>query len=155
MILVAGVGNLLREDDSIGVRVVEYLNQSNKNKNIEFIDAGINSFRLLDIIKDYEKVIIIDGVNFQAEAGQVKKIPLEIILDNEVCIFSQLSMHSFNLKEFFNFAKMEGDIHKIILIGIQPFSIEYKNELSNILFNKFQSIISEVEKIINYECAKI
>lgn len=148
MILVAGVGNILREDDGIGIKVVKYLKQENLFQGIDYVDAGINTFRLLDIIKNYNKIIIIDAVNFTEKYCEVKLFNPEqfLTMQNNFTV----SMHSFNLIEFFNFANFENQLNKKIhLIGIQPVNISYKNELSQVVQNDFKKIIIDVIKIIN------
>lgn len=149
-VLIVGVGNILREDDGIGIRIVNYLSNEIKtnNKNICFLDCGIKTFYLLDIVREYDKIVIIDAINFQSPPGTVK-----LFNQNEIqTIINQrqlFNFHSFNLNEVFLFAEYEKIIDKFLLIGIQPYSIAYKNELSNELKKKEEEIKNEVKKIIN------
>ncbi|HOK41148.1 MAG TPA: hydrogenase maturation protease [bacterium] len=147
-ILIAGVGNILREDDGIGIKIVNSLSEEINEPNISFIDAGIKSFFLLDIIKEYEKIIIIDAVDFNDVVGQVKLFSNEEIKSflntNQVLVNS----HSFNLNEFFILAEFENMLEKIYLIGVQPSSMDYKDELSKNLKIKENEIKEKVKKII-------
>lgn len=147
MFLIAGVGNTLREDDGIGVVVVELLEEDNDISGVHYLDAGINSFRLLDVIKKYDKTIIIDAVNFSDKIGDVKLLNPEDFLNSSEN--TSLSMHCFNLVEFFKLAKFEEQLdEKIYLIGIQPFKTEFEIDLTSEIKNQLSTIVNEVKKII-------
>ena len=67
--LVIGVGNLLRCDDGAGVHVVNRL--KNEAPNIDAEDVAMGSIEILEAMKGYDRVIIVDSVKTGAEPGTV------------------------------------------------------------------------------------
>ena len=66
-ILVMGVGNPLMRDDGIGPRVVEMLLAGYSfPENVEVVDAGTMSYMILDLIRDFDRLVIIDALTIAA-----------------------------------------------------------------------------------------
>lgn len=63
-ILVMGVGNPLMTDEGVGVRVAEQLMAGYVfPDNVEVVDAGTMGFTILTLLKDRDRVLVIDAVN--------------------------------------------------------------------------------------------
>lgn len=60
--LVLGVGNELRRDDSVGLIVVRKLSNRIGGKNVEFQEASTAGLQLLDKIRNYDKIFLIDSI---------------------------------------------------------------------------------------------
>lgn len=68
-VLIAGIGNLLRSDDGIGSRLIEYLNNNGVPEGVELLDAGTALWALLDEMVLHDAVIIVDAI--EEEQGNV------------------------------------------------------------------------------------
>lgn len=77
-VAVVGFGNILRKDDGFGVYVVRFLRENYRfEPDIDLIDAGISSFRLLEVLLDYDFLIVVDTVYADGKPGDV------VILDKK------------------------------------------------------------------------
>ena len=69
---VIGIGNLLRADDGVGIRIVEKLKE--ERPDIEAVDLSTAELGILDHIRGREKVIIVDAITTGAEPGTIHRI---------------------------------------------------------------------------------
>jgi hydrogenase maturation protease len=60
--LVAGIGNEILMDDSIGIRMCRYLKRQHINSGIEFTNLSVGGLEVLEFISGYKKVIFIDAI---------------------------------------------------------------------------------------------
>jgi hydrogenase maturation protease len=66
--LVLGLGNELRGDDAVGILAIEELRQRlGQRGDLEFISASVSGLALLDLIRGYRELIVIDAI--QTEGG--------------------------------------------------------------------------------------
>jgi hydrogenase maturation protease len=72
--IVIGIGNLLRCDDGIGIHVVEGVREAIPY--MDAVDLGTSSIDLLEIMKDYETVILVDAIITGNEPGTIYRINL-------------------------------------------------------------------------------
>ena len=72
-VLVAGVGNLLRGDDGMGVRALHLLqSRLGVRDNLGFYESGIAGVGLVQQLMDgYDALIILDAVDRKAEPGTI------------------------------------------------------------------------------------
>lgn len=61
-ILILGLGNEILTDDSIGPRLGREIFSSLSDSRVAFETAAIGGLELLELIRDYKKVIIIDAI---------------------------------------------------------------------------------------------
>jgi hydrogenase maturation protease len=59
-ILILGVGNALREDDGFGIHVVRRLEAGPLPRGVDLLDGGTGGVDLLEAMRGYERVILID-----------------------------------------------------------------------------------------------
>ena len=60
--LILGLGNDILTDDGIGPKLVRRLQKDIAQPNLAFQTAAVGGLEILEIIKDYGKVIIIDAI---------------------------------------------------------------------------------------------
>ena len=72
--LVIGVGNLLRCDDGAGIHVVNRLREIAPDINVE--DVALGSIEILEAMKGYEQVIIVDAIKTGANPGTIYNVNL-------------------------------------------------------------------------------
>lgn len=129
-ILVLGVGNLLLSDESIGVHVINQLeNEYVFPDGVELVDGGTAGMELLDYIAKREHVMIVDAVLTGDEPGTVV-----ILKDDDVpALFNnKVSPHQLGLSDLLGALKLtEESPENIFLVGIVPESVEPGLEMTD------------------------
>lgn len=146
-ILVLGLGNLLMNDDAVGVLVVQELkNRFNDDDRLKIVDGGTLGLDLLHYLEWADKLILIDGVNLNLEPGTVVKIEGD---DINVVFESKLSPHQMGLKDILLAAELiDCRPKEIVLYGIQTKSIEMEMTLSEEVKANLPKLIDNVTKEI-------
>jgi len=70
-ILIAGIGNILRSDDGIGIRVTEILQSKDLPSNVDIIE-GTSGIDLIGAFKGYDRVVIVDAMKTNREPGSIE-----------------------------------------------------------------------------------
>ncbi|MBN2689238.1 MAG: hydrogenase maturation protease [Gammaproteobacteria bacterium] len=142
--IIIGVGNPMRSDDGIGVRVIEKYRANDSSAAI--INGGTDALNLIDSIKQYPKAIIIDAVRMNTEPGTIKVFSPK---DAKIIQNDSLSTHGLGLAEMLVFLK-ELDIKtKITIIGIEPEDISYGDVLSATIEQQIPTVINLIKKHVN------
>lgn len=137
----------MRRDDGIGIIILESLLKFYKRKDLDYLNFGTASFDLLNRIKDYDRVLLIDGINASLPAGEVKIFKLESIKYNLKTYIA--STHEIGLKSIFELSKILRLKTKIFVAGIQVKDISYKEGLSEALREKEKNILKEISAFID------
>jgi len=144
---IISLGNTLRRDDGIGIIVLKSLLKFYRQEGIDYLDFGSASFDLINRIRNYDTVLLIDGINAGLSVGEVKIFELTEIEYNSNVSFT--STHEFNLKNIFELVKNLGLKTKIYVAGIQVEDTSYGEGLSEVLKNKEKDIVKKISTFIN------
>jgi hydrogenase 3 maturation protease len=139
-ILFAGIGNLLRSDDGVGV----YISSGIKNK------ASVSSINVEVSIENYigkinslnpDILILIDCVDLNSPPGTFKLLNLNQINDHT------FNTHNISLNKLRNFFKMP-----VWVLGIQPQKIDFGENISYLVRSVADRIINQIndQKEVNY-----
>jgi len=79
-VLVFGMGNLLRSDDGVGLQVIGALGEEKIGDTIDVIE-GSSCLDILDALKGYRRIIIVDAIQTGGEPGTIYKFSLEDFKD--------------------------------------------------------------------------
>ncbi|RJP29628.1 MAG: hydrogenase maturation protease [Candidatus Omnitrophota bacterium] len=143
---VIGLGNTLRRDDGIGIVVLESLLQFYREENVDYLNFGTASFNLVNKIKDYKAVLLIDGIDAGLLPGELKIFDLQDICYNtEDC---NSSTHELNLTSLFELSRKLGLKTKIYVAGIQVQDTGWGEGLSPAVNNNRQDIIENISFFI-------
>ena len=143
-ITVLGLGNLLLQDEGFGVHTVRLLQQQ-RLPGIELIDGGTGGLGLLDFVEKAECLLIVDCINQELEPGSIIKLTGPKI---PIYTAAKLSRHQINFPEVLALAQMRNNLPKeLVVIGIQPHSLEWGCELSPVIAAK----LPEVMELINIQ----
>lgn len=152
--LILGVGNPLRRDDGIGSKVIRLLKQNRANKksryklsaDIDLLDGGSDGLGLIEYLKEYKKVIIIDAVEMKLAPGTIRVFtPREAVMTIKT---DSLSTHGFGIAELIKLAK-ELDINpELIIVGVQPEDVSFGEKLSYSVASVLDKLIKIILKII-------
>lgn len=145
-IAVIGLGNTLRRDDGIGVIILDALLNNYKRPGIDYLNFGIASFDIIHRLKDYDFVLLIDGISAGLESGQLKIFSLD-----EISFIKEdglISSHELNLKDIFKLVQKLEIRTKIYLAGIQVEDTGFGESLSVTLEEKKEGLIKQIDKFI-------
>ncbi len=122
--LVLGVGNILWADEGFGVRCVEAFEQRYQiPANVTVADGGTQGLYLVDLLREYDPVVIFDAVDFGDNPGT-----LRLVHDDDIPAFvgaHKMSLHQAGLQDVIACAKLLGDCAaNMLLVGVQPVELE-------------------------------
>jgi hydrogenase maturation protease len=133
-IAVMGIGNILMQDEGIGVHIIRELGKYNFNPHIALIDGGNMGMDLLPFFDEYNRMIIVDAVDFEKKPGFIDTIENDDIL---TLFTTKMSLHHLGLKDVLSYAKLlDQTPQDLCLIGVQPEKIEMEMEMSEIINSK-------------------
>lgn len=142
-ILVLGVGNVLLQDEGVGVRVVENLqSRYHFSGNVELMDGGTLGLRLLDPIAEADYLIVVDAVQNGQSPGTLYRLPADELAKR---VTFKNSLHQLNLVETLAYAEILGDRPEAVIVGIEPQDISpWGMELTPIVQSRFAELCSRV-----------
>jgi len=131
-IIVIGVGNPLRRDDGVGLEVIRLLSENRERYNLspdtDLVDGGTDGLGLIEYLKNYKKVIIIDAVEMKLTPGTIKVFtPVEAVMNINS---DALSTHGFGIAELIKLAKELDISPELIIVGVQPEDVGYGEKLT-------------------------
>lgn len=142
-VTVLGVGNLLLQDEGIGVHVVHKLTERKMDyPNLEIIDAGTSPEIMASLQGDIDKLIIVDAVKGGDKPGTLYRFGLD---DVDVDSSSSISLHEMGvLQNIKMMALLNRQPGSTIIIGVEPKTIDYGLELSPEISAKVPRVIELV-----------
>ena len=124
-ILVLGIGNLLFGDEGIGVHFINYMGEKyhfESEHELDLVDGGTLAQRLIPIIVEYDKLIIIDTINAPGvKAGEVYFFDFDKVPD---AVDWQGSAHEVEMLQTLNMMDLVGDRPQTMIMGVVPTVIE-------------------------------
>lgn len=144
MIKIIGIGNLLMGDDSIALRIIDFIEEklNQLNLGIKCIKAETDFNYALDNIQNGDFIFILDSTLLGLEYGQITKIPLG---EAEKYSNNLLSIHSISLISLINYSNIE---IKGLILGIEIVKVEFSLDITDELKERFEKICGEVYTII-------
>lgn len=136
------------KDEGVGVRCVEYLRGSCLNEEIKLVDGATLGFDLLEEIKGFEKVVIVDAIDMGKEPGYVASFDAEQILS--LSSSNKFSLHEISLIDVIQVGKRIGyNFKNVRIVGIQPGEVSWGDSLSEIVEEKLPALAERVLKEID------
>ena len=130
--IVLGVGNPILRDDGVGIHVVKQLEQHINDPNVTLDEALTGGMNLLDMIRGYDKAILIDAIKMKnGRNGEVKRFLL-----SDFSSIHSYNPHDVTLLEALQLAEKLGENRiprEIIVIGIvlEEMPLEFGEHLSS------------------------
>lgn len=127
--LVLGLGNTIMSDDGIGPVVIDKLHQELiLCDELRLLDGGTLGLDLLPYLEGVQRLIIVDAVEIGKEPGTVVRLAGEEV---PLALETKLSPHQMGMKDLLAVARLMDQLPaEIILIGVQPASLEMDTELT-------------------------
>lgn len=112
-ILVLGIGNLLMQDEGVGIHVANRLEQEGI-EGADCLDGGTGGYHLLGTIQSYRHVIMVDAALDDFPAGHIRVLRPRWSKDFP----RQLSAHEIGLKDLIDAAVVLGNLPDIYVVAI-------------------------------------
>lgn len=141
--LVLGIGNLVMSDDGIGVRVIQAMQKRYRfPADVTVVDGGTLGLDLLPMLENITNLILVDAVETGGAPGTCvilrgKELP--------VALETKLSPHQMGLKDLLAVSELMGHSpREMVLVGVQPGSIEMDTELTPEVEAQLDSMLAAV-----------
>jgi len=146
--IVLCIGNDMRGDDAAGPIVAEKLNQKilscpEKYSDIKVVNAGTVPENYTGLIRSESPshIIFVDAVEMGQNPGS-----LRLVYEDEIANYS-ISTHAMPLSFMIKYLKSFSDA-EVILIGIQPKSLEMFEKVSEELKEGIELLIMDLQKTL-------
>jgi hydrogenase maturation protease len=142
---VIGLGNILLQDDAIGLHVIEAIKGRYKfEPQIDLLDGGTAGLDLLPVIEHYQKVLFVDAVDAGEPPGAI------VIIEGDAIpsfLAAQVSVHHVGLSDLLFAARMADRLPaEVCLVGIQPESVDIGLDMTDILKESLDLLLMTVVK---------
>ncbi|MCL4425566.1 MAG: hydrogenase maturation protease [Firmicutes bacterium] len=122
--MVIGCGNPLRGDDGVGRAVIQALGGVSLPEEVRLVEAGTPGLALLDILRQADRIIIVDAVAGEGRPGTVFRLRAE---DLEKPPPGSCSLHDLGIAEVLalgRLAEPEALPGELVFVGIQAACLE-------------------------------
>ena len=124
-ILILGIGNILFGDEGIGPHLANLIEEKysfySDEHSVDIVDGGTLAQRLIPIITDYDRVILIDCVNVDdGKVGDVYSFDFDNLPE---FITWNGSAHEVEMLQTLQMIEMMGDLPPVRIVGVIPFVI--------------------------------
>ncbi len=141
--VVLGIGNLIMQDEGVGVRVVEALERDHAMPaGVTLIDGGTSAMELLDELSNLDHLIVVDAINAGKPPGTLVRIE-----GDEVPTFfrTRLSPHQIGLPDVLASLEFLGaQPKKMVILGVQPQTMELGMELTPVVAAQVPELVNRV-----------
>ncbi|MBC2721766.1 HyaD/HybD family hydrogenase maturation endopeptidase [Desulfosporosinus sp.] len=141
--VIIGIGNILLQDDGVGVHVVNQLENETLPSTIELVDGGTSTLDTLSYFLDYRKVIVVDCLRAGLKPGTIYKIQPEDIKNYQK---ENLSIHDVQILDVVKMANMMGQYPEVVIFGIEPKKISVNLEMTDLMYAKLPEVIANIKK---------
>jgi hydrogenase 3 maturation protease len=123
-VVLIGVGNPMRSDDGVGVKIIELLEEKGL-PDVLLLNTETVPEAFVGKVSEFKPthILILDAANFHGKPGEVRFITSEQIGGQAI------STHSLPLNIFISYVKSDVGV-EAMLLGIQPKRIEFFTEMT-------------------------
>ncbi len=138
--LVLGLGNILLQDEGIGVRVVQHLHQTYRfPPEVEVLDGGTAGMALYEHIIDRSHLIVIDAVKTGDPPGTMVTLEREAV---PAYFRTKVSPHQMALSDILAALQIGGHpLPETVLLGIVPVALQTGIGLSYPVAKKLDTLV--------------
>lgn len=127
-VVVLGVGNLLRQDEGVGVHAVRALWGSPWSERAEFVDGGTEVFEALSQWREIDKLVVIDALRSGREPGSIARVALRDVADRPS---PALAVNENLLQGLSLLRRLGVRVGQIVVYGIEPAATGWGTDLSD------------------------
>ena len=136
------IGNVLLSDEGIGVHVANELMQRELPPEVSVVEGGTDGFRLLNVITEADRLIVIDAVRGGDKPGTIYRFDIEDVRNSPAGF--KTSVHQIGILEVIDLSGLIGKTPHTTVIGIEPKSLEMSLELTPEIMAKVPRVIELV-----------
>jgi hydrogenase maturation protease len=142
---VIGLGNPIRRDEGIGVRIVARLaDKAGPRPDVEFIDAGTKGTELLHAMPGRRKVVVVDCCYLGEPPGTLRRFRPDDVRTRKGG--SGLSVHEGDALRMIALSETLGECpEEVVIFGIEPEDIGFGRELTETLERRLDEYVSAIE----------
>lgn len=142
-VLVIGMGNVLMQDEGIGVRAVEELEcRYVLPSEVRVVDGGTTGMALFEPMRRADALVIVDAINAQAPAGQVLRLANQ---DIHAFFQTKLSNHQLGLSDLLALLVLKGETPRhVAIIGMVPDQLKNCLGLSPIATHALETVLEHL-----------
>lgn len=149
-LLVLGLGNLLCEDDGVGVAAVaRLLARYDAAPGVRVLDGGTLGLSLLPTLESADTVVIVDAIRSDGPPGTLVRLEGEEVAH---AAEHRLSVHQVGVSDLIGAARWQGCLPaRLVLLGVVPESMELGVERSPAVEAALPALVESVAA----ECAAL
>jgi hydrogenase 3 maturation protease len=142
-VVMVGVGNPMRADDGVGPKIIELLEEK-PLPNVMLLNTETVPEAFTGKVEKYKPthVMLVDAANFRGVAGEAKLITSAQIGGTAI------STHSLPLNIFISYIEKTIEVD-VILLGIQPITIDFYAPMSPEIEAAAISIANTLHKVLS------
>jgi hydrogenase maturation protease len=142
---VLGLGNLLLQDEGLGVRALERLTAHyHLPSKVEAMDGGTLGLDLLPHLDRDMQLLILDAVEADQPPGTLVRLEGKAI---QAAVTLKMSMHQVGLQELLALSELSGTLPpRIVVWGMQPASLEWGLDLSPPVMAQLDNLVRLVAR---------
>ncbi len=142
-VIVCGIGNTLLQDEGVGVHVLRELKNAPLPPSVELIEGGTMLLDFLFQLQEARQVILIDAIKADGPPASIYLVDGKELLHGQAD--HPLSLHQVGVVQVLQILALEKDPPPCLIIGIEPASLEWGMELSEIVREKMPEILQVVQ----------
>jgi hydrogenase maturation protease len=142
-VLILGLGNVLLQDEGLGVRALERLTaRYDLPDAVRALDGGTLGLDLLPHLAGVSLLIVIDAVRTGRSAGTLTRLADEAIMP---VLALKLSVHQVGLRELLGASQLLGTYPaRVVLWGMEPARVEWGLSLSPAVAAGLEDLVDAV-----------
>jgi hydrogenase maturation protease len=140
-VLILGLGNILLQDEGLGVRTVEMLTTGYRlPPEVQTLDGGVMGLDLLPYFDGVTDLLILDAVQAGQSAGTLLRLEGDAI---PAALSAKMSMHQVSLQELLALASFQGILPThVVLLGLEPASLDWGLGLTPVVASRLDLLVA-------------
>lgn len=142
-VAVLGVGNVLEEDDGVGIYAAAYLDANyTLGGDVRIINGGVEGINLLNLFLENDRIVILDTINLNDEPGSIYNIPSHELSGHGL---NSGGAHEVGVMQCLDMIELMGrPLPESNVMGIVPARITFHMGLSEELTRRFETYIASI-----------
>lgn len=139
-LLVLGLGNVLLQDDGLGVAAItQLIERYDRPDGVRILDGGTLGLSLLPAVEDADRLILVDAIQGDGAPGDLVRLMGD---DVGPAVASRLSPHQVGVADLLDGARWLGRYpSSVVLLGVVPESIDLGVGLSPAVERKLPELV--------------
>ncbi|MGA2157671.1 MAG: hydrogenase maturation protease [Dehalococcoidia bacterium] len=143
-IAVLGIGNPLRRDDGLGIRVITEMRDSDKYSGVEIIDGGTAPDLLSLLNENIRKLIIVDALRGGGRPGTLYRLEIH---ESNIPDDTPPSLHGLGVVDSLKMMQKLGiKAPEIVIVGVEPADTSHGLHLTPEITDVLPQVLSAIDR---------